>query len=300
MPLRSMTGFGVAEGTSGALRWRWEVRSVNARGLDLRLRLPEGWEGLEPDLRRRAQTVLRRGAVTAALRVETEATAETAGLDLAALDAAIAAMQQAAVRAAAAGLVLAPPTADGLLRLPGVMDRRGAGVDAAALAAAQAEAAAGFDRALAALDSARQQEGAALAASLGTILAGLAEQARGAAAAHAAQAPALAEKLRARVAALLEAGAPPEPGRLAQELALLAIRQDVREELDRLAAHLDAAAALLAGDAPAGRQLDFLTQEFNREANTLCSKADSPALTACGLAMKVLIDQLREQAQNLE
>jgi uncharacterized protein (TIGR00255 family) len=300
MPLRSMTGFGVAEGSSGPLRWRWELRSVNARGLDLRLRLPEGWEGLEPDLRRRAQAAVRRGSVTAVLRVEAEGGAEAATLDMAALDAAIAGARLATDRAAAAGLVLAAPAPDGLLRLPGVMERRGAATDAEALAAAQADAVAGFERALAALNAARAQEGAALAASLGTILTGVEAQARDAAAAHAAQAPAVAERLRTRVRALLDAGAGPEPERLAQELALLAIKQDVREELDRLAAHVGAAKALLGGDEPAGRQLDFLTQEFNREANTLCSKSDSTALTACGLAMKVLIDQLREQAQNLE
>lgn len=300
MPLRSMTGFGVAEGTSGRLRWRWELRSVNARGLDLRLRLPDGWETLEPEARRIAQATLRRGAVTAMLKVDTEGSADPVTLDRRALDEAIAALGLVTERAAAAGLVLAPPTADGMLRLPGVMERRSSAADPDALAAAQAEALDGFRRALDALNTLREQEGAAIADSLRSIVTGIESQAADATAAHAAQASAMAERLRARVGALLDAGAKAEPERLAQELALLAIKQDVREELDRLAAHVIAARALLAGDQPAGRQLDFLTQEFNREANTLCSKSDSPALTACGLAMKVLIDQLREQAQNVE
>lgn len=302
MPLHSMTGYGSAEGGTAAMRWRWEVRSVNARGLDLRLRLPEGWDALEPDLRRRAQARLQRGAVTAVLRLETSADAGAATLDDAALETAIAAAARAAARAAEAGLATAPVSLDGLLRLPGVLERRGTAgqPDPAALAAAQAGAAAGFDSALAALCAARAQEGAALAASLGSIVDAIAAQADAAEAAHAAQSGDAAARLRTRVAALLDAGAPTEPERLAQELALLAIRNDVREELDRLRAHRDAARALLAGDGAAGRQLDFLTQEFNREVNTLCAKADSTALTQCGLAMKVLVDQLREQAQNLE
>jgi uncharacterized protein (TIGR00255 family) len=300
MALRSMTGFGVAEGASAPLRWRWELRSVNARGLDLRLRLPEGWDALEPALRSRAQAALRRGAVTAVLRVETEGGAGDTTPDLAALDAAIAATRLACARAADAGLALAPPTAEGLLRLPGVLERRSTAADAGALAAAQAAAVAGFGAALDALEAARLREGEALAESLGTILDAIAAQAAGAAAAHEGQARAAPARLRERVHALMGAGAEADPDRLAQELALLAIRQDVREELDRLAAHVGAARALLAGDGPAGRQIDFLTQEFNREVNTLCSKSDSLALTTSGLAMKVLVDQLREQAQNVE
>lgn len=300
MIIRSMTGFAIRDGASGTRRWRWELRSVNARGLDLKLRVPEGWDALEPEVRRRAQAVLRRGAVTAVLRLDDAAAGEGAVLDPVALDAALAALGAVQAAAAARGLVLAPPAADGLLRLPGVLERRLPVPGEGEIAAVHAAALADFDAALAALDAARMAEGAALAASLAAILDSIAAEAAVAAAAHATQSAGQEARLRARVAALLGAGAPLEPERLAQELALLAIRLDVREELDRLAAHLAAARALITGEGPAGRQLDFLTQEFNREVNTLCSKSDSAALTRSGLALKVLVDQLREQAQNVE
>jgi uncharacterized protein (TIGR00255 family) len=150
------------------------------------------------------------------------------------------------------------------------------------------------------LAAARRAEGAALEAVLSGLLDEIAAAADAARAAHAAQGAAASDRLRARVAALQEAGAAPAPDRLAAELALLAVKSDVTEEIDRLDAHVAAARALLARDDAVGRELDFLTQEFNREANTLCSKADSAALTETGLALKVLIDRMREQAQNIE
>lgn len=300
MAISSMTGFGAAEGFFGPVRWRWELRSVNARGLDLRLRLPEGWDALEAELRRRAQAVLRRGAVTALLRLDDTGSQERAALDPAALDLAVAAAAAAAARAQAAGLAVAPVSPEGLLRLPGVLERRAAPPDPETRAALSAAVADGFAQALASLAASRAAEGRALADSLSAVLDGIAARCAEAAQAHAAQAGHTAERLRSRVAALLAAGAPAEPDRLAQELALIAVRLDVREELDRLAAHVSAARALIAQEGGAGRQLDFLAQEFNREANTLCSKSDSAALTNCGLALKVLVDQLREQAQNVE
>jgi uncharacterized protein (TIGR00255 family) len=304
MTLASMTGFAVAEGSARAggrsFAWRWEARSVNGRGLDLRVRLPEGWESLEPEIRRRA-AVLRRGSVTLALKVAEDAGPGGAALDPAALAAAVAASSAARAALAEAGAPVAPSSPEALLALRGVWD---AGRAAGALvpdAEAEAEALDGFDRALAALAAARAAEGAALGRALGAVLDALEARVAEAAAAHAAQAAEAPALLARRVAQLTEAAgaAAPPPERLAQELALLAVRQDVREELDRLGAHLAAARALLASGGAVGRELDFLTQEFGREANTLCAKSASAALTAAGLALKVLVDQLREQAQNL-
>ncbi len=295
MALESMTGFASREGEAAGARWRWELRSVNGRGLDLRLRTPEGWERWEAELRSRATRALARGSVTATLRVEPAGAAET-GPGGAAIAAALAAMREATAAAEAAGMRLAPISPADILRMAAPSGARGAVEAEGPFAEA---ALAGFNAALADLVAARAGEGRALAATLGAILDEIAAVAAEAAAAHEAQAAAAPERLREKLRALLDAGAEVAPERLAQELALLAVKADVREELDRLSAHVEAARALLAESGAVGRRLDFLTQEFNREANTLCSKSASTALTEAGLRLKVLIDQLREQAQNL-
>lgn len=301
MGLRSMTGYASLEDAlpDGA-SCRWEVRSVNGRGLDLRFRLPEGTDSLEPALRKLAQARLRRGSVTVQLRLVATADHDTAVPGAKALAAAIEALRAAEAAAAAAALPLAPVTADAVLRVAAGMDRGAAPADPKAQAARDTALTESFARALDALDAARAAEGAAMAVTLAGIVDTIEERTGDAEAAHAHDTTTAPERLRARVEALLEAHAPADPARLAQELALLAIKNDVREEIDRLRAHISAARSLLNGGGPAGRQLDFLTQEFNREVNTLCSKADSTTLTDAGLAMKVLVDQLREQAQNVE
>jgi uncharacterized protein (TIGR00255 family) len=296
MALESMTGFAAVDGEAEGFRWRWELRSVNGKGLDLRLRLPEAWERHEAELRRRAGQALSRGSVTATLRIDAAA-AVAGATDSAALDAAIIVARDAIRAAEAAGLPIAPLSPADLLRLaPGSGAARGADPADEALAAA---ALSGFDAALSDLVAARAGEGRALAATLARILDEIAAVAEAADVAHRAQLAAAPERLREKVRALQDAGAETPADRLAQELALIAVKADVREELDRLAAHIDAARALLAETGAVGRRLDFLTQEFNREANTLCSKSASTALTEAGLRLKVLIDQLREQAQNL-
>lgn len=292
--LASMTGFARTEGTAGGLAWAWELRSVNGRGLDVRLRLPTGWDALEPALREAAGKVLKRGNVSASLTVKREAEARLS-VDPDALDQALALVMDLHARIPGS----APPRAEALLALPGVM--RAASVDPAeerAVAAAPVQA--GFAEALAGLIASRQGEGGRLHAVLTTLLgeiAALCDRAAGEAADQpAAQRARVMETLQAL---LREATSLPED-RIAQEVALLASRSDVREELDRLSSHIQAAHALLAEAANIGRRFDFLVQEFNREANTLCSKSASTALTATGLKLKAAIEQLREQVQNIE
>lgn len=300
MGLRSMTGFASVEGNACGIAWRWELRSVNARGLDFKLRLAEGWESLEPALRRMAQARLKRGGVGATLRLSAERGSDGPALDTRALETAADWVGAAVAAAQARGLPTAPVAPEALLRLPGVLDRHPTTPDPEARSTIAEAMTRDFSAALDALDTARAAEGGALAARCLDILDQFGTHLAEAQTAHGAQVAAAPDTLRQRVEALLGAGAGADPDRLAQELALLAIRLDIREEIDRLHGHVGAARALLAGPGPAGRQLDFLAQEFNREVNTLCAKSDSPALTQAGLAMKILVDQIREQAQNIE
>ena len=297
MTLNSMTGFAAVSGQAGTLEWQWEARSVNARGLDLRVRLPEGLEALEAKLRKTAQACLARGAVQVTLRLtHTEETA-TGALVPAALARAVEMMKAVEHEAQAAGLHLAPARAADLLSLRGVVEygRNNDSVNTAAEPAAAA-----LDELFRALAEARAREGAALHSVLSGQIDRMAALLAQAVEAVETRSGSQANSLRDRVAALLEAQDRVEEARLAQELALLAVKGDVREELDRLGAHIDSARTLLDSDGPAGRKLDFLMQEFNREANTLCSKSQDAALTAIGLEMKVVIDQMREQCQNVE
>lgn len=293
-----MTGFGRADAAVSGHAVVWELRSVNGRGLDLRLRLPPGCDALEPALREAAGR-LRRGNVSATLTLTREAEGKVA-IDTAALEQALAAATALAARIEGAP----PPRAEALLALPGVMrgQRSDGGREEFDLGA-DADAAAvlrqGFGQALDALLVAREAEGGRLAEVVGRLLNEIAAL-HGQAEAQAADQPRLHRERLAESLRQLLGSAPPVPEeRLAQEIALLATRSDVREELDRLAAHVAAARALLAEGEAIGRRFDFLVQEFLREANTLCSKSASGALTTTGLALKAAIEQLREQVQNL-
>jgi uncharacterized protein (TIGR00255 family) len=294
--LASMTGFARAQGEAGAVSWIWELRSVNGRGLDIKLRLPSGLDALELPLRDLAAKRLKRGNVSGTLTLKREA---AAGLtpDLAALER----IKDLAIELADNIPGALPPRAELLLALPGVMRSVSAQDDTEEEQAALAEAVrAGFAAALEGLVAARAGEGARLAAiatALLTEIAALHEVA----VAEAATQPAFHKaRLTAQLAEILsgQPGLPEE--RIAQEVALLATKSDVREELDRLHAHIAAARGLLAEAAGIGRKLDFLMQEFNREANTLCSKSVSLPLTSIGLSLKAAIEQLREQVQNIE
>ncbi len=300
MALMSMTGFADRAGTLGTVTWAWEARSVNGRGLDLRIRLAEGCETLEAPLRAAVGKALARGSVTIGLRIAGSASIGALRLNTAALAGAIEALRTVRVAAEAGGLVLAPISAGEIAGLRGVLETDGAaaGVPTEVLQAMAGDIA----PLLAALVAARGAEGTALSDVLsGQIdrIADLTAAARASAEARQARSGAL---LRARVEALLAAtGTAIDEGRLAQELAQIAVKVDLSEELDRLDGHVATARRLIAGgEGPVGRKLDFLTQEFNREANTLCSKAQASDLTAIGLELKVVIDQMREQVQNVE
>ena len=293
-PLASMTGFARSEGVAGAFSWIWELRSVNGRGLDLRFRLPNGWDALESALREEAARPLKRGNVSATLTLSRDSQSRLV-LDEAALDQAMTLAMDLHRRIPGSPV----PRAEALLALPGIM--RQAAYDPAEERAVATDAVrAGFSDALAGLVRSRQEEGARLAEVLTALLTEIADL-RGHAARQAQDQPAMqkARMMENLQALLREATSLPED-RIAQEVALLAARSDVREELDRLKSHIKAAHALLKEGALVGRRFDFLVQEFNREANTLCSKSASVPLTATGLKLKAAIDQLREQVQNVE
>ncbi len=294
-PLASMTGFARVDGTIEAFSWGWELRSVNGRGLELRFRLPPGLDALESGFRELAGTRIKRGNVTANLTVK-RAEASALAVDPATLE------QVLAIAVELAGRIpgSAPPRAEALLALPGVL-RPVSAIETEDTAKANAETVRrGFAEALDALARSRQGEGARLALMLENFLDEIAALHAQATAEAADQPAAQRARMLESVQALLREAPPLPEERIAQEVALLASRSDVREELDRLGAHIEAARALLAEGANVGRRFDFLVQEFNREANTLCSKSASVALTTTGLKLKAVLEQLREQVQNVE
>ena len=280
MAVNSMTGFARAAGSSGAWRWAFEVKSVNAKGLDLRLRMPSPFDRVEAEARARLAKALARGTCFATLTAQREGASSAARIEQAAL-ASIASAASAAAEAAG----LAPPTMDGLLGMRGIVEIAEAEDDEAAVAAACAGALASLDQALAALGEVRRAEGEALALILRERLDAI-ERLTLAADANPARRPeAIKARLAESVAALMEAGRGFDENRLHQEAILLAAKADVREELDRLKTHVAAARALIDEGGAIGRRLDFLAQEFGREANTLCAKANDVTLTAQGLEL---------------
>jgi uncharacterized protein (TIGR00255 family) len=295
MALVSMTGFAEGAGALEGLRWRWEARSVNGRSLDLRLRTPPGFDGLEPPARLLAAERFRRGSLQVTLTVESQEAARGLKIDPAALASAV-----KLAREVAAETGLAPARIDGLLALKGVIVQEDNGVlDPLARADRDAAILKSLADTFDALAKARSGEGTRLAALLGGQIDEIARLTSEAAKLAAGQLPQLRNRLAAQLRELIAAPPVPEE-RLAQEVALLALKADVREELDRLAAHVQEARQLIQGGEAVGRKLDFLAQEFNREANTLCSKSADIALTRLGLNLKAVIDQFREQAQNVE
>jgi uncharacterized protein (TIGR00255 family) len=295
MALSSMTGFARAQGTAGAYAWSWEVRSVNAKGLDLRLRLPPGWDVIEPPLRARAGEVIARGTLHATLSVEREGVAPVVKVNEQVLEAVIATLQSLEGRLSAE-----PARLDGILAIKGVIDVAEADEREEERSAAQAAVIKGFGTALAELVTMRRNEGAALGRLLATRLDEISALVARAEAAPGRKPEAIRARLAEQVAALVETSERFDPDRLHQEALLIATKVDVREELDRLTAHVAAAGKMIRDGGAIGRRLDFLAQELNRETNTLCAKANDIELTNIGLELKGLVEQFREQVQNLE
>jgi uncharacterized protein (TIGR00255 family) len=293
LSLSSMTGFARTEGAAGDWSWAVEARSVNGRNLEVRFRGPPGFDSLERIAREAAQARFQRGQISVGVQARRADTATSVRINLEQLDryAAIAGELTATGRAAAA-------RADGLLALRGVIEAGEEVEDPQARAAIEAAMAESIAAAVDGLKAARLQEGAALAPVLVGLVDRIEALAGEAEVEATAQGPAIRDRFARRLAELLGEAAPID--RLMQEAAAMALKADVREELDRLASHVGAARALMAEAAAAGRRLDFLTQEFMREANTLCSKAATTSLTSVGLALKAAIDQFREQVQNVE
>ncbi len=295
--IRSMTAFASRRGGHGEVGWEWELRAVNGRGLEVRPRLPEAVEGLEPALRAALARRLSRGNVNVTLRLDRPAREGGLAIDDAQLDRVLSALNHVQERAFALGVTLAQPNAADVLAQRGVT-----------VAVAPEEADEGLlpalladlDRLLDDVVAAREGEGAALARIVGGQLEAIGALVDEAEAAAAERREAAGADLREAVARVRAEVPALDEARLAQELALLAVKGDVTEEIDRLRAHVAAAQALIADPGPAGRKLDFLLQEFNREANTLMSKGGSLRLTRAGLDLKAVIDQMREQVQNVE
>lgn len=293
----SMTAFASRTGALGTVSWVWEMRGVNARGLDLRLRLPDNIDGLEPAVRAALTKALARGNITVNLRLNREDTQGDLTVDTAQLDAVLKALDMVQERAFDMGVTLGQPTAADVLAQRGVLISAKSEEQSTELAAALL---ADIAPLVADFVDMRAHEGAALQGVIAQQLEQIDRLTAAAAKQAAARAPQVRENLTTALRRVLEDASDMDEGRIAQELAMLAVKSDVTEEIDRLKAHVAAARDLLAADKPAGRKFDFLAQEFNREANTLCAKAQATALTAIGLDLKAVIDQMREQIQNVE
>jgi uncharacterized protein (TIGR00255 family) len=295
MALSSMTGFARSHGASGPYAFEWELKSVNAKGFDLRVRLPPGWDELEAFAKKRAGEVLSRGTVYANLNVKRANAASTVRINEDVLNAVVKVAHQLAGKIDAVA-----PSIDGLLAIKGVIEVVEPESDEDEDKAAKAAAAMAFDEALDNLVAMRRREGTSLGQILCQRLDEIEVLANKAEAAPGRKPEAVRARLAEQVAALLETTDRFDADRLNQEALLIAAKADIREELDRIASHLSQARELLGKGGPIGRRLDFLAQEFHREVNTTCSKSNDLELTNTGLEMKGVVEQFREQVQNLE
>jgi len=296
MALSSMTGFARCQGVTGSYVWNWELKSVNAKGLDVRLRLPPGWDAVEVAVRKAATDALARGTVYGNLSVERKGMAPTVKINEPVLSAIIATLDQIDNRVAGAGR----PTLDGILALKGVIEVTEDDEKPEERVAAEKAIIAGFGKTLADLVAMRRAEGDTLGKLLTARLDEIGSLAARAEAAPGRKPEAIKARLAEQVAALMEASQRFDSDRLYQEAVLLASKADIREELDRLASHGTQVRNLLTDGGPIGRRLDFLAQELNRESNTLTAKANDVELANIGLQLKAVVEQFREQVQNLE
>ncbi len=295
MALSSMTGFARSHGSSGSYAFEWELKSVNAKGFDFRMRLPPGWDDIEPQIRKRASDVLSRGTVYANLSVKraTPASAIRVNEDVLASILRVAGDLSAKTGAA-------PPTVDGLLGIKGVIEVVEPETNEAEDQAARGAVVASFEKGLKSLIEMRQREGLTLGQILSERLQEIELLAARADSAPGRKPEAVKARLAAQIEVLLGTSDRFDPDRLNQEAIMIAAKADIREELDRIASHIAQARDLIGKGGPVGRRLDFLAQEFNREVNTTCSKANDLELTNTGLEMKNVVEQFREQVQNLE
>jgi uncharacterized protein (TIGR00255 family) len=295
MALSSMTGFARSHGASGPYVFEWELKSVNAKGFDLRMRLPPGWDELEATAKKRAGGLLSRGTVYANLNVKRANAVSTVRINEDVLSSIVKVAGELAGRIDAVA-----PSIDGLLAIKGVIEVVEPESDEAEDKAAKTAAAAAFEQALGDLVRMRQREGATLGQILSQRMDEIERLARKAEAAPGRKPDAVRARLAEQIAALLESSDRLDSDRLNQEALLIAARADIREELDRIASHVSQAREMIGKGGPVGRRLDFLAQEFNREVNTCCSKSNDLELTNTGLEMKNVVEQFREQVQNLE
>jgi len=295
MALSSMTGFARGQGTAGAYAWSWEIKSVNAKGLDVRFRMPPGWDAVEVPARARVTAAISRGTVYANLTVERKGMPPAVKINEQVLGAVVDALKGLAGKVAAA-----PPTLDGILALKGVIEIGDTDESEGDRRAAEAAINDGFGEALAGLVANRREESGALGRLLTARLNEIAALAARADAAPGRKPEAIKARLAEQVAVLLEASERFDSDRLHQEAILLASKADIREELDRLTAHVAQGRKLIAEGGAIGRRLDFLAQELNRESNTLTAKSNDVELTNIGLELKTVVEQFREQVQNLE
>ena len=295
MALSSMTGFARSHGASGPYAFEWELKSVNAKGFDLRLRLPPGWDELEAHARKRASEMLARGTVYANFNVKRSDAMSTVRIN----EEVLASVLKIATELAGKIDAVAP-SIDGLMGIKGVIEVVEPDSDEEQDKAARTAAAAAFDEALANLVEMRQREGVALGRILSQRMQEIERLAARAEAAPGRKPEAVKARLAEQVAVLLETSDRFDADRLTQEALLIAAKADIREELDRIASHIAQARELVGKGGPIGRKLDFLAQEFHREVNTCCSKSNDVELTNTGLEMKSVVEQFREQVQNLE
>jgi uncharacterized protein (TIGR00255 family) len=295
MALSSMTGFARGHGESRGYAWSWEIKSVNAKGLDLRLRLPAGWDAVEPPVRAKAGELLTRGTIYATLSVECHGKSPVVRLNEDVLNAVL-----GTVKSLAGRIDADRPRLDGILAVKGVIEVVDAEQGEEERRTLQSDVVSGFGAVLASLIENRRREGDALGRILSGRLDEIAVLIDRAEAAAARRPDAVKQRIADQVAALLEASDRFDADRLHQEAVLIAAKADVREELDRLAAHVEQAQMTVTKGGAVGRRLDFLSQEFNRETNTLCAKANDLELTNIGIELKGVVEQFREQVQNLE
>lgn len=295
MALSSMTGFARSHGTSGPYAFEWELKSVNAKGFDFRMRLPAGWDDVETAARKRATELLSRGTVYANLTIKRTGAASIVRINEDVLTSILKVASEISARTDAVA-----PSVDGLLGIKGVLEVVEPESDEAEMQVARATVSASFEQALQSLIDMRKREGVALGQILSQRMDEIERLAQKAEAAPGRKPEAIRARLAEQITALLETSDRFDADRLSQEAVMIAAKADIREELDRIASHIAQTRELLGKGGAVGRRLDFLAQEFNREVNTTCSKSNDIELTNTGLEMKNVVEQFREQVQNLE